>query len=81
MQTRIKDLPGEGFSFQYTEHKHPLPHHWHFVGGEVTPVTWPSAWKRDQARACFTRRRTVERALADLARAGLNPNTNTQGQR
>lgn len=76
MKTRIKDLPEHGaisFSFQYTEFKKPLEHQWHFVGGAAHPVRWASAWRRNQARACFTHRRSVQAALADLERLGLLP--------
>jgi hypothetical protein len=72
MKTRIKDLPA-GFSFEYTEFKRPLPQQWHFVGGEAAPATWPSAWKRDQARGCFTHRHSVGAALDDLKRQRLLP--------
>lgn len=68
MKTRIRDLGPAAFSFQYTEFKRPLPHQWHFVGGDAAPASWPSAWRRDQARRCFTNRRSVQAALADLQR-------------
>lgn len=70
MKTRIKDVAGAGFSFQYAEGKRPGPHDWHFVGG-FSIVTWPTAEKRDRARACFTGRRSVAAALADLNRLNL----------
>ncbi|WP_290906321.1 hypothetical protein [Aquabacterium sp.] len=71
MKTRISDLPRLGWSFQYTEVKHPLPRDWHFVGGDAAPAAWPTSAQRDRARACFTRRRSVSAALADLKRGGL----------
>lgn len=66
MRTRNRILP-KGFGFQYRE---PItwPDRWHFVGGDLSPRTWPTAEERDAARACFARRRTVANALADLAR-------------
>lgn len=72
MKTRIKDVAGVGFSFQYAQGKRPGPHDWHFVGGFIF-ATWPTAAKRDRARACFTRRRSLQAALADLKREGLLP--------
>lgn len=79
MKTRIADMAGLGFSFQYAEEKHPLPHQWHRVGGNANPASWPSAWKRDQARACFTNRRSVEAAMADLTRLRLPTTPQPQG--
>lgn len=73
MKTRINDVGGR-WSFQYTEvRKYPTVRDWHFVGGDAAPVTWPTAAQRDRARACFTHRRTVAAALADLKREGLLP--------
>lgn len=72
MKTRVKDIPGVGFSFQYAEGKRPRPHDWHFVGG-FNIKAWDTTGERDRARACFTGRRSVERALEDLRRARLNP--------
>lgn len=71
MRTRVYYLRGAGFSFQYTEQKHPGARDWRCVGGDDTPVIWPTAATRDQARACFTNRRSVEAALADLRARGL----------
>ena len=74
MKTRIKDVPGGGFSFQYAQGKRPQPHDWHFVGGfHIT--TWRTADQRDRARACFTSRRSVEAAMADLKARSLIPST------
>ncbi len=70
MKTRIKAVPGGGFTFQYAEGKRPQQHDWHFVGGSNIKV-WRTTAQRDRARACFRQRRTVERALEDLKRAGL----------
>jgi hypothetical protein len=70
MKTRIKDIPGAGFSFQYAEGKRLQPHDWHFVGG-FNIKSWRTAGERDRARACFTSRRSVVAALADMKRAGL----------
>ena len=66
MRTRVADLPG-GFSFQYNDDRkgHGT---WHFVGGPVNPTAWPTVRQRDEARACFTTRRSVAAALADLAK-------------
>ncbi len=73
MKTRIADLGPGRFSFEYCEFKHPLPHQWHRVGGQAAPAAWPSACKRDQARACFTNRRSVAAAMADLKALRLPP--------
>jgi hypothetical protein len=72
MKTRITDIPGAGFSFQYAEGKRPQPHDWHFVGG-FNIKTWRTAEQRDRARACFSHRRSVQAALADVKKAGLLP--------
>jgi hypothetical protein len=72
MKTRIKDIPGVGFSFQYAVGKRPQPCDWHFVGG-FEAKTWSTAAQRDRARVCFSRRRSVEPALEDLRRARLLP--------
>ena len=77
MKTRIRDL-ADGFSFEYAEPraKHPLPHQWHPVLTDGAAMArWPSAWTRDQARACFTNRRSVEAAMADLRSRRLLPST------
>jgi len=72
MKTRIKDIPGRGFGFQYTEARnHATERDWHSVGGDASPATWVTADQRDRARACFTNRRSVSAALADIKRAGL----------
>lgn len=85
MKTRIRDMADGSYSFEYAtpKVKNPLPHQWHPVlvtsTYGVEPVqsvaTWPNAAKRDQARACFTHRRSVEAAMADLRRARLLPAT------
>ncbi|MBX3588753.1 MAG: winged helix-turn-helix domain-containing protein [Ramlibacter sp.] len=68
MKTRIKDLPA-GYSFQYGEGKRPAE--WHHVGGNVEPLAWATKTQRDLARAIFSRRRTVNRALGDLRQRKL----------
>ncbi len=70
MKTRINDVFGR-WGFQYTEVKRPLSRDWHFVGGDAAPATWRTSAERDRARACFTNRRSVQAALADLKRGGL----------
>ncbi len=72
MKTRVNDLP-TGFSFEYSEVRHPLPRDWHAVGGDASSAAWSTAQQRDRARACFTHRRTVAAAFADLRAAGLVP--------
>jgi hypothetical protein len=71
MKTRIKDFDGR-FSFEYTEvRRYPTPRDWHTVGGDTTPASWATPELRDRARACFTYRRSVGPAIADLHRARL----------
>ena len=64
MKTRPLNLP-QGFGFEYAE-PGSWPVRWRTLGGHNAPRTWPTAKQRDQARACFSRRRSVERALDDL---------------
>lgn len=75
MRTRIKDLGPGRFSFQYTLAKHPNPIDgvWHHVSDGTDPVAWPSAARRDRARQCFTHRKSVDAAMADLRAACLLP--------
>lgn len=96
MKTRSVDIGPGAFSFQYTDAKHPLPQQWLFLGiaadGSVIAnalwadalgrASWPSAWKRDLARDCFTHRRSFQVALEDLKRGRLlPPNAITKGTR
>ena len=87
MKTRIKDFLDTGtepwtpvYSFQYAEGKRPTEADWKYVNAAGAPATWPTQAARDQARAFFTSRRSVQAAMADLPRAGLHTHT-TAGQR
>lgn len=87
MKTRIADFLDTGtdpwspvYSFQYAEEKRPCAGDWRYVNNEGAPATWPAQQQRDRARACFTSRRSVEAAMADLKRFGLVPKTNHKGQ-
>ncbi|MCD6663480.1 MAG: hypothetical protein LT082_08780 [Comamonas sp.] len=66
MKTRSRTFP-QGFGFEYQE-PGVWPARWRAVGGDLSPRTWPAAAQRDSARACFTHRRSVPAALADLER-------------
>lgn len=79
MRTRIQDIqhplgqeaaPSVGYSFQYTGVRYPnvLPHQWLNVG-----AWWSSPARRDQARRCFTRRKSLAAAMEDLRRLNLFP--------
>lgn len=65
MKTRVRDS-SFGFGFEYAEAGQ-WPEQWRAVGGGAVPLAWPTAAARDRARACFSRRRSVQAALADLA--------------
>jgi hypothetical protein len=68
MRTRLKDFLNTetmqpAYSFQYLRGDAG----WAYPPrADQTVMTWPSTVTRDKARACFTTRKTPDRALADL---------------
>jgi hypothetical protein len=71
MRTRCKDFLNTetmkpAYSFQYLDGESG----WRYVANtNRTAMTWTTQAERDLARACFTTRKTADRAYADL-RAG-----------